>query len=77
MTDTNNVDTDLTYNSRGWLTQIASRATNGQTGSGDKVIGINYDNAGQPKRITQGNGVYSNLTYDAAHRLTDILRQSR
>jgi len=70
--DANNVETDLQYNARGWLTQTAKRATNGTSGSGDQIIGYGYDNTGNLARITRPDGSYFGFTYDAAHRLTDI-----
>ncbi|HTA65873.1 MAG TPA: DUF6531 domain-containing protein, partial [Xanthomonadaceae bacterium] len=72
MTDTNNVETDLTYNSRGGLVQIATRAINGQVGPGDQTTSFQYDNAGQLTQVTEGNGAFSVFKYDVAHRLTDI-----
>jgi len=72
MTDVNNIETDLSYNARGWLTQKAVRATNGTTGSGDQITSLTYDNVGNVTQITQPNGAYTGFVYDAANRLTDI-----
>jgi len=71
-TDANGVETDLQYSPRGWITQRAVRAINGQVSTGDQVTGYAYDNAGQVTRATQPDGSYTAFTYDAAHRLTDI-----
>ncbi|MBS0193280.1 MAG: RHS repeat protein [Proteobacteria bacterium] len=70
--DVNNVETDLTYSPRGWLTQVAVRATNGASGAGDELTGYAYDNTGNLTRITRADGSWLGFTYDAAHRLTDL-----
>ncbi|MBS0464113.1 MAG: RHS repeat protein, partial [Proteobacteria bacterium] len=70
--DANGVATDLTYNARGWLTQVAVRAVNSTAGVGDAVTGYGYDATGNLTKITRPDGSYLAFTYDAAHRLTDI-----
>ncbi|MBS0456216.1 MAG: RHS repeat protein [Proteobacteria bacterium] len=72
MLDANNVETDLSYNARGWLTQVAVRAVNGKVGTGDETTTYGYDNTGQVTKITRPDGSSLTFTYDAAHRLTDI-----
>ncbi|HEY2344939.1 MAG TPA: RHS repeat-associated core domain-containing protein [Xanthomonadaceae bacterium] len=72
LTDVNGVETDLQYNARGWLTQVARRAINGASGSGDQVTGYAYYPDGQLQTLTRPDGASATFTYDAAHRLTDI-----
>ena len=71
MTDTNGVETDMTYSARGWLTQHAVRATGNST-VGEQITGYQHDNIGQITRITQPDSSYLGFIYDTAHRLTDI-----
>jgi len=72
ITDVNGVVTDYSYGSRGWLTQVAVRGTNDAVTSDDVITGYTYDPAGQLTRLTQADGSYYGLTWDGAHRLTDI-----
>ncbi len=68
--DSNGVITMLTYHARGWLT---SRTVKGATVAEDRSTLIDYWPTGLVKRVTQANGSYTQYTYDAAHRLTDIM----
>lgn len=67
--DANGVITEMTYHPRGWLT---SRTIKGATSGEDRITLIDYWSTGLVKRVTQADGSYTQYTYDAAHRLTDI-----
>jgi RHS repeat-associated protein len=71
-TDTNGVVTDMTYNTRGWLTQRADRGTDNSVTTDDAITNYVYDATGQVTQVTQPGGAFVGFTYDAAHRLTDI-----
>lgn len=70
--DANGVVTQYAYSPRGWLTAIKLRGTNDSSTTDDRITTIAYWPTGQVKRLTQPDGAYTNYTYDAAHRLTDI-----
>ena len=63
ITDANGTNTDITYNSRGWvLTQTVGGAT----------TAYGYDNVGNITQITDPDNVTTTYSYDASHRLTDV-----
>jgi RHS repeat-associated protein len=62
--DENGVNTTLTYNPRGWLTQV--KVNNSPTTT------IAYDAAGQVTRITLPDASYLNYTWSNAKRLTQV-----
>ncbi|WP_266169719.1 RHS repeat-associated core domain-containing protein [Dyella subtropica] len=63
LTDTNCVNTDLTYTPRGWL---ASRSVGGA------IMRFTYTPYGAVASITDPDNVTVSTTYDAAHRLTRV-----
>lgn len=67
--DANGVITEMAYHARGWLT---SRTVKGALPAEDRSTLIDYWPTGLVKRVTQADGSYTQYTYDAAHRLTDI-----
>jgi len=63
VTDANNLQTDLTYSPRGWL-------TSSKTGS--EITTYDYDGVGHMTRATVPGGLTLTYTYDPAQRLTGI-----
>jgi len=63
ISDSNGVNTDMTYTPRGWL---ASRSVGGS------VTAFTYMPYGEVKTVTDPDGVVMTYGYDAEHRLTDI-----
>jgi YD repeat-containing protein len=63
ITDANGQVTQLGYTPRGWL---KSEDRDGQ------ITVYDYDNVGQLIKLTLPDASFSEYTYDAAHRLTDI-----
>ena len=75
LVDANGIETDLVYNTRGWLTQTAVRGTNPSSTTDDVITGYAYDNTGQLKQLTQPDGSYFGFTWNAGHQLTDIVQK--
>lgn len=71
MVDQNGVETELTFNNRGWLTD-STVLDPGGTASLDAETQYSYDNVGQLTRITSPDGSFLDYEYDAAHRLTAL-----
>jgi RHS repeat-associated protein len=71
MQDPNGVISNLTYNTRGWLTQRSVLAGS-SPGAGDHITTYAYDSTGQVTQVIQPDGSYSTFVYDAAHRVTDV-----
>lgn len=63
LTDTNGINTDMTYTPRGWL---ASRSVDGAT------TRFTYTPYGAVQTITDPDGVTTTYDYDEAHRLVKI-----
>jgi YD repeat-containing protein len=61
--DANNLQTDLTYSPRGWLTSSKS---------GTELTKYDYDGVGHVTRATLPGGLILDYSYDAAQRLTGI-----
>ncbi len=70
--DPNGVITDYEYHPRGWLTASKVRGTNDAVETDDAITRIAYWPTGLVQRVTQPDGAFTQYTYDAAHRLTDI-----
>lgn len=70
--DANGVVTDYEYTPRGWLTATKVRGANNTVEADDRITRIEYEPTGLAKKVTLPNGVFTNYTYDAAYRLTDI-----
>ncbi|WP_221899381.1 RHS repeat-associated core domain-containing protein [Xanthomonas sp. GW] len=68
--DANGIVTDYAYHPRGWLTTTTVR---GADTASDRVTNIDYWPTGLVKQVTQPDGAFTRFTYDAAHRLTDIV----
>jgi YD repeat-containing protein len=64
ITDSNGINTDLTYTPRGWL---ASRSMGGASTS------FTYTPYGAIQTVTDADGVTTTYGYDAAHRLVKII----
>ncbi|HEX7803566.1 MAG TPA: DUF6531 domain-containing protein, partial [Pseudoxanthomonas sp.] len=71
--DANGVVTDLEYHPRGWLTARKTRGANSSVETDDAITRIEYWPTGLVKKVIQPDGAFTSYTYDAAHRLTDIL----
>jgi YD repeat-containing protein len=65
--DPNGATSTLTYHPRGWLTSVALAAS-GAT----RTTSIAYLANGKVDRITQPDGSYLQMGYDAAQRLTSV-----
>ncbi len=65
--DANTVETQLSYDPRGRLTQATMNSS-----QGDATTKFAYDLLGQVMRITRPDGSVLNYEYDAAHRVTAI-----
>lgn len=68
--DSNGTLTEYEYSPRGWL--LRQHVGAGGTGS-NRVTEFEYWPTGLAKGVTMPDGSYTGYTYDAAHRLTDIL----
>lgn len=72
--DLNGTITDLIYHPRGWLLERTVRANaNGNPSVDDAITEFEYTPTGNVKRVTQPDGTSLKYTYDAAHRLTDVV----
>jgi RHS repeat-associated protein len=70
--DANGVVTDFEYHPRGWLTARKVRGGDNASEADDLMTRIDYEPTGLVKQTTLPDGSYTEFTYDAAHRLTDI-----
>jgi len=71
--DPRGVITDYEYHPRGWLTANKVRGADDASEVDDRITRIEYWPTGLVKQITQPDGAFIAFTYDAAHRLTDIV----
>lgn len=71
--DPNGVITDMEYHPRGWLTARKVRGADDASESDDHITRIEYEPTGLVKKTTLPDGSYTSFTYDAAHRLTDVI----
>lgn len=71
-TDANNLVTDLEYHPRGWVSRRIVRGSDPDSELDDAITRIDYFPTGLVQRVTQPDGAYTDYTYDAAHRLTEI-----
>ncbi len=71
--DANGVVTDYEYTPRGWLTATKVRGANNAVETDDRITRIEHEPTGLVKKVTLPNGVFTSYTYDAAHRLTDVV----
>ncbi|MEH6417164.1 BPSL0067 family protein [Pseudomonas sp. CGJS7] len=70
--DPNGVQTDYTYNARGWPTDIKVRGSDGTTENDDRVTKIDYEPDGLVRLISTGNES-AGFSYDNARRLKAIV----
>ena len=71
--DANGVFTNFAYTPRGWLASRTIRTTSDNSPSStDSATLITYKDFGSVASVTDPDGVVTSLTYDGAHRLTDV-----
>jgi RHS repeat-associated protein len=71
--DANGVFTNFAYTPRGWLASRTIRTTSDNSPSStDSTTLITYKDFGSVASVTDPEGVVTSLTYDGAHRLTDV-----
>jgi len=70
--DANGVVTDLEYDARGLVTATKVRGADNGVETDDQITRIEYWPTQLVRKVTLPGGVYTQYTYDAAHRLTGI-----
>jgi RHS repeat-associated protein len=68
----NGVVTDIEYHPRGWLIARKQRGANASVETDDLISRVGYWPTGLVRKVTDPDGTFTDYTYDAAHRLTDI-----
>jgi YD repeat-containing protein len=68
----NGIVTDIEYHPRGWLMARKQRGPNASIETDDLISRVAYWPTGLVRKVTDPDGTFTDYTYDAAHRLTDI-----
>lgn len=74
--DENNVVAEMTYHSRGWLTQQVILGPNDSIATDDQITDYLFDARGNLTKLTTPDGNIVDMTYDNRNRLTRIEDQA-